>query len=195
MLLAKGLRSEYEQSLLEHAVLLFLACGAHADTFVDATLSFTVSHGGPAPTGSFIFDYTTNQFTSFMVSWDGSVYDFASEDNADSYYSYLPISDKAWCAIGKSLDSYCGGNDSLFLSFGPAYQMGASVPFATDMAGSDEADGTYSVTCQGANGPIPCPAERPAVPEPSGLPLALLATGSVGVLALGLRRKPSDSAK
>jgi len=168
-------------SLRSIAVLLFLACvgapGAHA-ALVNATLDFTLTHGGPTPSGDFVFDTTTNLFTSFLVQWDGNTYDFASIANTDDYYSFLPVSGQLWCAIGKVSLGFCGGNDAFFLSFDAASQMSASVPPATDV--SVEANGTYSVTCRSAAGaPIPCPASTSTTPEPS----SLLMLG-IGVLCL-----------
>jgi hypothetical protein len=56
---------------------------ASADTSTDGTLSFTVSTGSiPAPTGSFIYDNTTNQFTSFMITWDGLGFDLVSSSGS-----------------------------------------------------------------------------------------------------------------
>jgi hypothetical protein len=175
-------------------VLLFFASiaapDAHADTLVNATLDFTLSHGGPTPSGSFVFDFTKDEFTSFLVNWDGNVYDFSSEDNADNYYSFLPISGQEWCAVGKSLNSFCGGNDALFLSFGTAFEMGASVPFATDKADSDEANGTYSVTCRSVTGsPITCP----AAPTPEPGYTAILLVGLAAVIFVARRRSATTA--
>ena len=41
---------------------------AHADSFTDGTIDFTVTAGSPAPTGSFVFDNTTNSTNSFWCS-------------------------------------------------------------------------------------------------------------------------------
>jgi len=166
------------------AVLLLLVSagspGAHAGT-VNATLDFTLTHGGPTPSGDFVFDTAANLFTSFLVHWDGNTYDFASIANADDYYSFLPVSGQLWCAIGKVSLGFCGGNDTFFLSFDDESQMGASVPPATDV--SDEANGIYSVTCRSAAGaPITCPASSSTTPEST----SLLMLGS-GLLCLMLR--------
>ena len=53
---------------------LFLIIGvpnADADSYVDGTINFTVTGGNipAAPTGSFIYDNTTKQFTSFDIFW------------------------------------------------------------------------------------------------------------------------------
>lgn len=54
---------------------------AHADSLLDYTISFTVTHieNGMAPfppTGSFVFDAMTNKFTSFTVDWNMAALDF-----------------------------------------------------------------------------------------------------------------------
>jgi hypothetical protein len=57
-------------------VLIFFVPVAHADTFVNATLDFTVSQGGPTPTGSFVFDYTTDHATPEAIT--GYLFDIAT---------------------------------------------------------------------------------------------------------------------
>lgn len=56
---------------------LFLIIGvpnADADSYVDGTINFTVTGGNvaAAPTGSFVYDKTTNLFVSFLIFWDVS---------------------------------------------------------------------------------------------------------------------------
>jgi hypothetical protein len=53
---------------------LFVAIGApnaHADSYTDGTINFTVTAGNvaAAPTGSFVYDNTTNEFTDLTVHW------------------------------------------------------------------------------------------------------------------------------
>ena len=70
--------------LIIPGLLLFAAIGtpiAIADTITDGTLNFTVSTGKPTPTGSFVFDNTTSTFMSFVVSWNGELFDFTSAAN------------------------------------------------------------------------------------------------------------------
>ncbi len=66
------------------AVLFVGVCApyAHADSITKGTLNFTVTQVGPfhgafTPTGSFLYDNTTNTLTSFTANWDGVVFDFA----------------------------------------------------------------------------------------------------------------------
>lgn len=68
------------KTLLAALVLLCASLVADADTITTGNLSFTCSgtncNGSPLPgtppdSGSFVYDNTTNQFVSMMVSWDG----------------------------------------------------------------------------------------------------------------------------
>ncbi len=60
----------------------FGASSAYADSLIDYTIDFKVgivSEGiefPPPPTGSFVFDTTTNEFTSFTVDWIQGGIDF-----------------------------------------------------------------------------------------------------------------------
>src|SRR5215472_4363155 len=88
---------------------LLVVCGApvaHADSFTDGTLHFTVTSGSPAPTGSFVFDNTTNMYTSFKVDWDGAVFDFGSEFNGSN--AVLENSG-SWCATAPA--NFSGGSN------------------------------------------------------------------------------------
>jgi hypothetical protein len=157
------------------------SAGAHA-ALVNATLDFTLTTGGPTPSGDFVFDTATNQFTSFLVQWDGNTYDFASKANADSYYSFLPVTGQQWCGIGRTFRGVCVGTDAFFLSFDDASEMGVSIPAASDLS-NGLAAGTYDVTCRSAAGaPVTCPASESNAPE-STSPLLL----GLGLLWLGLR--------
>jgi nucleoside-specific outer membrane channel protein Tsx len=64
-------------------IALFVAIGAprvSADTLTDYTIAFTrFDPSDLLPTsGSFQYDSTTNQFTSFQVVWDGFTFDLTS---------------------------------------------------------------------------------------------------------------------
>ena len=46
---------------------------------------------GPLPSyGYFIYNFTTNQFLSFVVNWDGLVFDLTSMANNPSYFGEVP---------------------------------------------------------------------------------------------------------
>jgi hypothetical protein len=67
--------------LLAIALVFWAVTSAHADSITDGTLNFTVTavgpfHGTYTPTGSFVFDNTTDTLTSFAVNWNGVVFDF-----------------------------------------------------------------------------------------------------------------------
>ena len=76
--------------------LCFASTHAHADSIIDGTINFTVLSGGPTPIGSFIFDITANEFTSFTVDWNGEVFSFAMVFNSLG----LAVAGQAssWCA-------------------------------------------------------------------------------------------------
>jgi hypothetical protein len=68
------------------ALVLVAAIGApnaHADSFTNYTINFTLSSGSPLPTtGSIVYDTTTNQFTSFNVVWDTITFNLTSSANS-----------------------------------------------------------------------------------------------------------------
>ena len=72
--------------------ILFVAVcvpAARADSYIDGTISFTVIMGNVAapPTGTFIYDATTQSFTSFGVTWDGIAIDLSGSANAGLYFN------------------------------------------------------------------------------------------------------------
>src|SRR5579864_4297441 len=81
---------------------------ARADAYTDGTLTFAVSSGSPIPTGSFVFDDTTNVLTSYTVIWDGTTFpDFPSFLFGDSL-SQLTASGY-WCAAASNPASFSPG--------------------------------------------------------------------------------------
>jgi|ERR1035441_4096932 hypothetical protein len=66
--------------------LAIVAPNAFADTVTDGSINFTYTscifctYAGGA-TGSFVYDNTTNTFTSFTVAWDSLLFDFTSLGN------------------------------------------------------------------------------------------------------------------
>lgn len=71
------------KSLLIIITMVFVAVGvptAHADAFTESNINFQVTSGdvSDAPTGSFVFDNTTNLFTTFEVIWDGIGFNLAA---------------------------------------------------------------------------------------------------------------------
>jgi len=93
------------KSLWTIVTVLFVCIGvptARADTFTERTINFRVTVGPvlDTPTGSFVFDNTTNLFTSFEVVWDSIGFDLAA------------------CANGKGEPG--GTNECGFSSNGPA---------------------------------------------------------------------------
>jgi hypothetical protein len=76
--------------LLAVSLSALLSPGVYADTFTDYTITFLGPTGTLFPTsGTIVYDSTpgaVNPFTSFSVSWDGEIFDFAAIANQ---YNYL----------------------------------------------------------------------------------------------------------
>jgi hypothetical protein len=63
------------------ALLIGLASSARADTVTDYVINFT--GGVPTPvSGTFTYDSTNPSFSSFLVVWDGVLYDLTASANA-----------------------------------------------------------------------------------------------------------------
>lgn len=162
-------------TLFAAVVLAFYAPYANADSITDGTLNFTVTSGGPAPTGSFTLDNTTSTFTSFTVDWDGAVFNFAPFFNgaAGPFLTSEYLLPGKWCAAGPSAISFAlqAGNCAPWnftlglevLTTGPTVEAVAS--FADPFAG---ASGTYTLTETAA-----------ATPEPNSLVLVLAGLGTL----------------
>src|SRR5208337_5052398 len=68
------------------------APNAHADTTTTGTIKFTLTtcytispgycNNPSAATGSFVYDNTSNTFTSFTVTWHSLLYDFTAVANS-----------------------------------------------------------------------------------------------------------------
>ena len=148
--------------LLAIASVFCAVTSAHADSFTNGTLNFTVTqvapfHGTFTPTGSFVFDDTTNTLTSFTVNWNGVVFDF------------VPLFTGVDLAVlGEGGNWSAGGNVGVdtphpsqpFFTFNGSSDFSPSGSF-TD--GGARASGTYTVT------------EGVATPEPSTLALLVVA--------------------
>jgi hypothetical protein len=150
---------------------------AYADSFTDGTITFTVSSGGPTPTGSFVIDNGTGLFTSFSVSWNGEVYDFA--------VGLLPPPPVfitgpfpfvgTWCGVGPD-GGNCMGDTRSGTDFGLAGPFFVTLgPPSTGTALSADAiaSGSYTVT------------ETTVTPEPSSVALML---AGIGVLLVMRKR-------
>ena len=130
--------------LFSCAALLFglAAMNAHADSFVDGTLNFTVTAGGPAPTGSFVYDTTTDELTSYTVEWDGATYNLVADFSGFSLAEYELGG--FWCAAAPANStSPCGvpPGDVVLNGLG---QGNATIQTFTDRSAG--ASGTYTVS-------------------------------------------------
>jgi hypothetical protein len=151
--------------ILAVMVVAISAPNAHADSFTDGTINFTVTSGSPTPTGSFVFDNTTDTFTSFAVDWDGAVFACASLSCPSNLSANLTGGN--WCAAGPlSSNGVCAG---------PSFELGFVLFFPgpgttfTDPAAA--ANGTFTVTTTSV-----------ATPEPSSVALMLLGVGLLFVM-------------
>jgi PEP-CTERM motif len=151
--------------VLAAAIFAMAVPAAHAQTY-DGTFNFVTTFGTPDPTsGSFVFDETTNTYTTLTVDWDGAVFAWSGPDVVGQF----PASG-TWCAAGPDEIASCDDRYSTF-SFGTVNSTSFSGAF-TDADGV--ASGTYTVT------------ETLVTPEPSSLVLML--TG-IGVFLLLLRKR------
>jgi hypothetical protein len=157
---------------------------AEADSLLDGTFYFSVNSGSPAPTGSFVFDQTTNTWTSFAVNWDGVVFNFASVGIRDP--AVLSIHG-TWCGAGISSSSSACTLSSFFVLAPPAFMVHAGTGFFTDP--SAVASGYYMIKETAAVGSEP----TVATPEPSSLALAMMA-GVAILLTLRKRKRRFVSA-
>jgi hypothetical protein len=146
---------------------LFLAIfssAAHANLITDGTLTFT--GGSPTPTGSFVYDDTTNTWTSFTVGWDGVVFDFGAALNGSkttlAAFNAIPAS---WCgeAPQEQQGTLCTAAGSF--NIGSQIEIGPETPanFTDETA---IGFGSYTVTETAAAVPAP--------PIGRGLPILLI---------------------
>ena len=102
------------KSLWTIVSLLFVAFGApaaRADSLVDYTMVFTVGDtnegAGFPPTGSFVFNTTTNKFTSFTVDWIMAGIDFRFDLTACANGVGEPLDPNLACLVtSDGLSSY-----------------------------------------------------------------------------------------
>ena len=141
------------------------APAAYADTIIDGTFDFTVPYGGPAPTGSFVFDSTTSVFTSFTIDWDGVVYDFTSPANIVGFATATQLG--TWCAVAPE-GSVCA----------PALPGSFSIPFDSLQPSS----GTFTDPTAFAAGSFTFTETVTTTPEPGTIALMLLGVGMVFVM-------------
>ncbi|MFY9730537.1 MAG: PEP-CTERM sorting domain-containing protein [Candidatus Acidiferrales bacterium] len=147
---------------------LLVAIGApvsHADTSTDYTLSFILTDGSPnaASGGTVIFDNTTGLFTTFLVNWDGVVFDFSGDS--------LPTS-ASWIACASSAGAACPSPASVpdaFYFCELSGCLGQSPAAGTYTDPGAVAAGSYALTV------VP-------TPEPSSVALMLLGVGLVFVM-------------
>jgi hypothetical protein len=152
-----------------------------ADSFTDGTLNFTVVGGGPAPTGSFVFDNTTSTFTSFTVSWDGATWDFVGVATSLGAFPSIPTgpTPSAWIACGPATTSLtCAEPPQDFALF-------FSAPLSTTVVLGPVAPGTFLVPDATAFGGYTVSETQLATPEPSSVALLLL--GIPFLVAMGRR--------
>jgi hypothetical protein len=167
-------------------VLLSLAVGAtsaRADETTDGTFVFSLTSGSAPTAGSFVYDNTTSEFTSFSITWDGLTYTPSIPiGNDEAVFDNLPTSPtdaETWCGAGptssgqscipvESVYGAVGGLQPGFYLFIPnGVEFFAIGQPATTNMDDAYATGTYTVT------------ETTVTPEPASM--VLFGTGLVGI--------------
>jgi PEP-CTERM motif len=179
------------------AVLLLAAIGAPKanadDSVTDYSINFTQTGGSLAsvPTGSFVYDNTTNTFSDFSVDWDGFVFDLTSAANDPEITTPLPscLKSSSGAHAALSLLTDCA-NSTTDYWYAEIPQNGLE---EFDMQNdSADADGVVlnlledGAGANGGNGPISYGSftttvtGSTAAPEPASGVLLLLGLGLVG---------------
>lgn len=161
------------KSLWIIVAVLFVAIAApnaHADSSTDGTINFTVSSGGPIPTGSFVFDDTTDTLTSYTVTWDGVLF------NLQPLLSSFTLVDLeaagTWCGVASGATPPDG-------CFGPGEMTLSTLSFLVANTGT----GVYTINSAVASGSYVVTANTVApTPEPGSVALMLLGVGVVFVM-------------
>jgi PEP-CTERM motif len=161
------------KSLWIIVAVLFVAIAApnaHADSSTDGTINFTVSSGGPTPTGSFVFDDTTDTLTSYTVTWDGVLF------NLQPLLSSFTLVDLeasgTWCGVASGATPPDG-------CFGPGEMTLSTLSFLVANTGT----GVYTINSAVASGSYVVTATTVApTPEPGSVALMLLGVGVVFVM-------------
>ncbi len=160
------------------------APNALADTITSGTLAFTLAGGvGIAPTaGSFTYDNTTNQFTSFTVVWDGLTFDLsfgATQTNFLALIGAIP-SPQTWTAacIPSTVHPTIPCDGLLdFGLFAGTLVLGSAVQPLVPTQNLAVGGGTFTVT-----------QVVTTTPEPGAVSLLLMGIGLVSVMRKRIAR-------
>ena len=167
---------------LAASTLIVLALGlvvsapqAQADLITDGTLNFTASSGSPTPSGSFVYDNTTNSVISYTLNWDGARYDITTPLKIISPSITILTQPGNWCATASSFSiSFLCTNfhnqtfeDTFALQIPNNIFFAGPIPPIQYISPDAAALGSFTVTT------------AVAAPEPSALALLGLAIGGL----------------
>lgn len=181
-------------------VLMCAAVGvssAYADSTTSYKINFTATSGSPLPTsGAFVYDKTTDQFSSFTVVWNGLTFDLTSAANSPTIRNSGPpcISGDTGAQATLALMTTCSSS-GIWEGFTPAnvsrqssfqFYDGSCVGVTCHDTFITDFESTGAQTANDAHGTYGYTVEVADTPEPGSL--ALLGSGLFGLMGVTRNR-------
>jgi hypothetical protein len=166
---------------------VFAAC-AHAAPIL---YNIGFSGGSPNPTsGSFTYDASTTQFTSFVVTWDGATFDLTSAANAPAGNGGCTATSAQFFSILTGGPGVCAGTNTIEWDGVVTNPSQASFEIADLGTGAGSPFATIAVQVAGGSHPLAQTSgaflATAVAPEP---PSILLTCGGIALLGLLRRAK------